>query len=84
MSSVDAHFWRHNDSVITVASVLKRYRNNAAFLNENTDKSRAFRGLHRAKVTGHLFSNNTWLKKPEKLTGRQLKTKKARLKKEGA
>ncbi len=73
---VDAHLSGRNDRLVTVAPVLERYGDFAAFLDQGTDEDQAFRDLRRAEVTGRPFGNDKWLEKLEKLTGRQLKPQK--------
>lgn len=74
-SSTNAHLSGCNDDLVTVAPVLERYGDFAAFLDQEEDAT-AFKMLRQSETTGRPLGSEKWINKLEKLTARQLKPQK--------
>ncbi len=74
-SSVAAHLSGCNDGLATVAPVLERYGDVAAFLDQE-ENAAAVRLLRESETTGRPLGSDKWIEMPEKLTSRQLKPRK--------
>ena len=77
-SSVAAHLSGRDDPLVTVAPILGRYGDFAAFLGTDADaaEAAAFRKLRQSETTGRPIGGDRWLDALEKATGRQLKPQK--------
>ncbi len=74
-SSANAHLSSSDDELVTVAPVLERYGDFAAFL-EQDENATDFRMLRQSETTGRPLGSDKWIEKLEKLTARQLKPQK--------
>ena len=74
-SSVNAHLSGRDDELVTVAPVLERYGDFAAFLDQE-ENAAAFKRLRQSETTGRPLGSDPWIERLEKLTARQLKPKK--------
>ena len=74
-SSANAHLSGSDDELVTVAPVLERYGNFAAFLDQEEDAT-AFRMLRQSETTGRPLGSDEWIEKLEKLIARHLKPQK--------
>ena len=70
-SSTRAHFAGRDDALVTVAPLIERYGDFAAFLNGEEDRQ-ATRALRRAESTGRPAGSGKWLLALERSTGRAL------------
>ncbi len=75
-SSATAHLSGRDDELVTVAPVLERYGDFAAFLDQEDDDAAVFRMLRQSETTGRPLGSDQWIEKLEKLTGRKLKPQK--------
>ncbi|MEN8130676.1 MAG: hypothetical protein ABFS45_10885 [Pseudomonadota bacterium] len=75
-SSATAHLSGRDDKLVTVAPVLERYGDFAAFLDQEDDDAAVFRRLRQSETTGRPLGSDQWIEKLEKLTGRKLKPQK--------
>ena len=74
-SSANAHLSGSDDELVTVAPVLERYGDFAAFLDQK-ENATTFRMLRQSETTGRPLGSDQWIEKLEKLTARQLKPQK--------
>ncbi|MCP4391302.1 MAG: transposase, partial [Gammaproteobacteria bacterium] len=75
-SSATAHLSGRDDKLVTVAPVLERYGDFAAFLDQEDDDAAVFRMLRQSETTGRPLGSDQWIEKLEKQTGRKLKPQK--------
>jgi putative transposase len=71
-SSVRAHLAGVDDSVVSVAPVLSRVGDFAAYLRQPFDETRAFRALRMAETTGRPLGDRSWVAGLEARSGRRL------------
>jgi putative transposase len=75
-SSVAAHIARKDDGLVTVAPILKRYGDFAAFLGDGSYDEVEFKRLRQSETTGRPLGSDAWIEKLESLTGKTLKAQK--------
>ena len=75
-SSANAHLSGSDDELVTVAPVVERCGDIAAFLGQQEENATAFRMLRQSETTGRPLGSDKWIEKLEKLTARQLKPQK--------
>jgi len=68
-SGANAHLSGSDDELVTVAPVLERYGDFAAFLDQE-EKATAFSMLRQPETTGRPVGSDKWIEKLEKLTAR--------------
>jgi putative transposase len=71
-SSARAHLARRDDGVVTVAPVLQRIENFAAFLDAPFDEDETYRPLRRAETIGRPLGGEDWITALEREHGRKL------------
>jgi putative transposase len=71
-SSARAHLAGVDDSVVTVAPVLERVGDVAAFLSEPCDERAGYAALRRGETIGRPIGDDAWLRSLEARTGRTL------------
>jgi putative transposase len=72
-SSVAAHRAGEDDALVTVAPVLERYGDFAAFLGDPGGDEAAWKALRMAETSGRPLGSEAWLERLEERTGRTLK-----------
>lgn len=75
-SSVSAHLSRKDDGLVTVAPILNRYGDFAAFLGDGSYDEVEFKRLRQSETTGRPLGSDAWMEKLESMTGRTLKAQK--------
>ena len=75
-SSVRAHMAGEDDALVSVASVLARYGDFAAFLGGPADYTDGWQALRRAETTGRPLGSTDWIAGIEAQTGRTLAAQK--------
>jgi putative transposase len=75
-SSTAAHLAGEDDDLVTVAPVLNRYGDFAAFLGNPVGDDEAWRALRMAETSGRPLGSDDWLETLEARTGRTLKPQK--------
>ena len=77
-SSAAAHLSGADDGLVTVAPVLGRYGDFAAFLAEPADDALSFARLRQSETTGRPLGRPEWIGELEKRTGRRSRPAKTR------
>ena len=75
-SSVAAHISRKDDGLVTVAPILNRYGDFAAFLGDGSYDEVEFKRLRQSETTGRPLGSDAWMEKLESMTGKTLKAQK--------
>jgi len=71
-SSASAHIAGRDDGLVSVAPVLDRYGDFAAFLGDGDDDEQSWRALRQSETTGRPIGDAGWLATIEDRTGRAL------------